>query len=553
MSKTLVIGLDGVPLHLVEGWISKGKLPNLQRLIKGGAVGHLNSTTPHTSAAAWSSFMTGKNPGKTGIYDFLERRKNSYTFVPNNSDTRSGKAVWRVLSEAGKRVGILNVPLTYPVEKVNGVMLTGWMTPYLAKDVTYPPDFMKELEAAIGNYSIYPLETFSEDKREAYFAASHKLLRMLTDATLYTMRRAPWDFLMVVYFDTDRILHQLWHYLDPTHPFRRKDTGEDKSGPVMEYFSKLDESIGKLLEQAGDDTNVIIMSDHGMGPTRNMIVLNTWLLQKGLIHLKKNPLSLLKYLTFKAGFTLRSIHQIVDHLGLAKHAEYKLMYSVDYLLKKIFLSFDDVDWSKTKAYSFGRSNGPIYLNVRGREPKGIIEPGEEYNKVRAEIANMAAQMTDPRTKEKLVGKVTYREDIYTGSYLEIAPDLTIDPSNEKDKFYGLSDFGANRVVEPMYRYSGMHRQFGLMILNGPAIKQGVKIEGANIIDIFPTILTTLDTPIPDDIDGRPLLEALEAEKAKTIKWVSAEGEEGSTRKEANYTDEEVSQIEDRLRKLGYLG
>jgi arylsulfatase A-like enzyme len=99
----------------------------------------------------------------------------------------------------------------------------------------------------------------------------------------------------------------------------------------------------------------------------------------------------------------------------------------------------------------------------------------------------------------------------------------------------------------------MHRQFGLVILNGPAIKQGVKIEGANIIDIFPTILTTLDTPIPDDIDGRPLLEALQAEKAKTIKWVSAEGEEGSTRKEANYTDEEVSQIEDRLRKLGYLG
>ncbi len=196
MSKVLVIGLDGVPLHLLESWAEEGRVPTLKRLMDEGAVTTLNSTIPHTSGPAWSSFMTGKNPAKTDIYDFLHRRKNSYAFFPNSSQSRDGKAVWDILSETGKRVGVVNVPLTYPVKAVNGCFISGFMTPYHAKDFMYPPELLSELEAKIGKYKIYPLETFNEDRPQLFFDGCHRLADLRTEATLHLMERDPWDFFM---------------------------------------------------------------------------------------------------------------------------------------------------------------------------------------------------------------------------------------------------------------------------------------------------------------------------------------------------------------------
>jgi predicted AlkP superfamily phosphohydrolase/phosphomutase len=138
-ARILVIGLDGVPLDLIVSWAREGKLPVLQRFISEGVAGRLCSTVPPTSGPSWSSFATGENPGKTGIYDFLYRRDGSYHFPPVNSSRRDGKPLWHILSEAGRRVGVFNVPVTYPVEPVNGFMLSGWMTPYAARDFAYPP------------------------------------------------------------------------------------------------------------------------------------------------------------------------------------------------------------------------------------------------------------------------------------------------------------------------------------------------------------------------------------------------------------------------------
>ena len=553
LNKVFVIGLDGVPLDLLESWMEQGHLPRLKSLINKGVTGKLKSTVPHTSGPAWSSFMTGKNPGKTGVYDFLYRDKDSYTFLPNNTHTRGGKALWDILSEEGLKVGVMNVPMTYPVGPVNGALISGFLTPYYAKDYYYPQDLLERLEAKIGQkYYIYPLETFNDSNPQAYFDASHKMLDMQTASISFLMAHVDWEFLMGVFFDTDRILHQVWHYLDPEHPMRKGDAAMDKSGPVIEYFDHLDHCIGQLVDQAGPDTNIIVMSDHGMGAAHNMITLNTWLLNHKHIQLKGGWFTQLKRLLFRLGFTLRFSHRLLALFKLEKHAEYKLLYSADKILKKVFLSFNDVDWKRTSVYSVGRDIGPLFFNLKGREPQGIVERGEEYARLRESIAAAARDMTDPRTGKKLAHKVLFREDVYKGPYLDMAPDLIIEPGDE-DVFYGLSDFGSNQVYERFYRYSGMHRAHGLLIMHGPDFKPGQRIEGAEIIDLAPTILHALGRSIPDDMDGRPLRSAFSGQKASNPKYREVETDSGDTTQDSGYSRAESYDIEDRLRKLGYLG
>ncbi len=554
--KTMIIGLDGVPLGIIQRWAEGGYLPTLQRLMETGTVGHLHSTVPPTSGPSWSSFVTGMNPGKTGIYDFLYRRDGTYSFPPVNASQRGGTSMWRYLSDAGYQVGVLNIPMSYPVEQVNGFMVSGWLTPYAAKDYIYPAELSDELEQRIGDYRIYPTETFTEGRKETFLKASYELLEMRTRTALYLAQNKPWDVFMTVFFDTDRFLHQMWHYLEPEHPWRTD--GEDKEQEVREYFQKVDESIGRLVDCADEDTMIIILSDHGMGQANNFIVLNNWLLEVGLLHLKRDPWTLFKEFMFRNGFTLRNIHQIADRLGLAQQAEYVAGYFVDHLLKLAFLSFLDVDWSASKAYSFGRHLGSVYVNLKGREPQGIVEPGAEYEAVRDEIENLAYEFRDPRTGRQLIGEVLRREDIYSGPFVERAPDLILRPRDPSDIFFGLADFGHRNTVDTVYRYSGMHRDYGMLIMNGPAIRQGSEITGAVIHDIAPTVLHTMGLAVPSDMDGRTLEDAfsegyMELFPVKTSSASLGPRPEDPEATGTDYTEEGEKEIMERLEGLGYLG
>ncbi len=551
-TKIMVIGLDGVPLDIIQRWAQGGHLPTLQRLMDDGAGGQLRSTIPPTSGPSWSSFVTGMNPGKTGIYDFLYRKEGSYRFPPVNGSQRGGTTVWRYLSDAGHRVGVLNLPMSYPVEPVNGFMISGWMTPYAATDFIHPPDLAAELEREIGEYRIYPTETFTESRRENFLKATYDLLDMRTRTALHLARTKPWDVFMTVFFDTDRVLHQLWHYLEPEHPWRTDQ--EDRESIVRDYFSKVDESIGRLLEHADEETLLIILSDHGMGRANNFIVLNNWLLDTGFLCLKRDPWTRLKEFSFRRGFTLRNVHQIADRLRLARQAEYVAGYFVDHLLKIAFLSFLDIDWSQSKAYSFGRHLGSIYVNLQGREPQGIVQPGAEYEAVRDEIERMAYEFCDPRTGRKLIGQVLRREEIYSGPYLDRAPDLILRPREPSDIFFGLADFGHRDTVSTVYRYSGMHRDYGMLIMNGPGVRRGSTIEGATIQDLAPTILHTMGLPVPADMDGQVLAPAFTDEYMESFPVTMGDPTtSGKASTWTGYTEEGEKEIMERLEGLGYLG
>ncbi len=547
-----MIGLDGVPFDLIRRWAQAGHLPNLASLIRGGVFGPLSSTMPPTSGPSWSSFVTGKNPGKTGIYDFLYRRQGSYVFPPVNAGMRSGRSLWSLLSEHGRRVAVVNIPISYPVESVNGVLISGWMTPYFARDFTWPRGLGEEIVREVGDYRIYPSETFSEGRKAAFFAACDELLDLLTATNLYLMRRERWDLFMTVYFDTDRVLHQLWHYLDPEHPWRRGNR-DDLSAPVVRYFNRLDADIGRLVDAAGPDVRVIIMSDHGMGTAARFIVLNNLLLELGYLALADNAATRLKAFAFRRGLTLRNIHRLVDRAGLAKHAEYKNVYSFDGLLKHLFLSFLNVDWSRTRAYSFGRHYGSVFLNVRGREPCGVVDPGANYEQIRNELAHRLTAHVDPELGRPLVGRCIRREEVYSGDRVAEAPDLILLPSDPRDIFFGLSDFGSNRVWDETYRYSGMHRDDGLLIAHGRGIRCGEPVAGGSIVDLAPTILYWLDHEVPCDMDGRPLTSAmLPAHLASHPVRITERTSEQAPTDGPGYSAAEEADVMQRLRDLGYL-
>jgi predicted AlkP superfamily phosphohydrolase/phosphomutase len=553
MDKVLVIGLDGVPFQLIREWVEEGLMPNLAALVRRGCFGGLQSTIPPTSAPSWSSFLTGMNPGKTGIYDFLYRRPGTYQFPPIDSRLRRGRPLWSLVNDAGGRVGVVNIPMSYPVDKVDGFMVSGWMTPHSAEDYTHPPDLAAELKEAIGYYQIYPMETFSERNRQTFLDASYRLLKMRTEANLHLMKK-DWDLFLTVFFDTDRILHQLWHYLDPEHPWRAGDGRGDLSGDVREYFRELDRCIGLLLGEVDDGTTVMVMSDHGMGPAHRFVVLNNWLLSSGYMTMRRGAVTGFKKWLFNRGFTLRNIHILLDRLGLARHAEYKANYFIDHILKRVFLSFNDVDWSRTRAYSYGRMLGAIYLNVRGREPEGIIEPGEEYRRLREELVDSLEGFRDPSSGEKMIGRVSMKEDVYQGPALEEAPDLILWPAEPTDIFFGLSDFGAARMVDQVYRYSGMHRDQGVLIAAGPGIRKDSLISQAGIADMAPTILYAMGLPVPGDMDGR-VLDSLfeESHLREKSPVVAGETMVGEMVGDSAYSADEEEEIMKRLGDLGYLG
>jgi predicted AlkP superfamily phosphohydrolase/phosphomutase len=551
-SRVLVIGLDGVPWPLVRDWAAAGHMPNLARLIARGASGPLASTMPPTSGPAWSSFATGMNPGKTGIYDFLYRRPGSYVFPPINASMRDGASLWRIASDAGRGVVVVNVPISYPVEPVNGVLISGWMTPYFATDFTWPSEVGEEIRRVVGDYRIYPAETFSEGRREGFFAACDQLLDMLTETNLHLMRTREWNLFVTVYFDTDRVLHQLWHYLDSGHPWRGGDR-RDRSGPVRRYFERLDRDLGRLCQQAGEETHVMIMSDHGMGRASRFVVLNNLLLATGFLKLKDDPTTRLKAFAFRRGLTLRNVHRLADRLGLAKHAEYKNVYSLDPILKKLFLSFDNVDWGRTRAYSFGRHYGAVFLNVRGREPLGCVDRGVAYERTRDEIIEAMSSYVDPDLGRPLIGRCLKGEEVYDGARSGEAPDLVLLPTDESDIFYGLSDFGSNRIWDSTYRYSGMHRDHGLLIAAGPGVRAGHDVRAASIVDLAPTCLHWLGLEVPAEMDGRPLQDVFVDEylRGHPIR-VTAGPAQASARGRRVFSPSEEEEILQRLRDLGYL-
>ncbi len=551
--KVMVIGLDGATFDLIRPWIDDGTMPTLQRLIKSGASGVLTTTLPPISSSAWVSFATGKNPGKHGLVDFVHPRPNSYQISIVSPQQRASKAIWNLLSEQGRKVGIVGMPVTYPPEEVNGYMVSDFLTPSSSEDYTYPASLGEELGQAIGGFPLLPDERYRSTKYTDRFIAD-----MVTDVERrlegaeYLLDHKEWDFFFLLFWSNDMLQHETWSLLDDTHPLHDTQKATAYRDLVVDFHRKLDQAVGRLVEKARPEDLIVIMSDHGFGPVHSFFLVNNWLREMGWLRLKKRPMTRFKYALFRLGFTPLGVFHLAKALRLGFLRRRFRFQRGGGLIKRLFLSFDDVDWSRTRAFAVG-SFGQIYVNLAGARPQGIVQPGKEYEDLKKEIAARALEIRDPHTGLPVVEKVHRREDIYSGPLVEQAPDLVLQSRNWEYMAFGHADFGGSHVVEPIVGMSGHHRPNGMVILAGEGISPGAALDGASIIDLAPTILYAMGLPIPADMDGRVLAEAFAPDYLRSFKMEYSDELSGRPTGEDHYSLEDEEEIRERLRGLGYVG
>lgn len=551
-TKIVIIGLDGGTFTIIDPLIAEGKLPNIARLIEEGARGPLQSVIPPVTGPAWTSFMTGKEPGRHGLFDFVKPVDDGYgREVVNYSHIRA-RTIWSILSDAGLTVGIVGVPATWPPPRVKGFVVTGMLTPGTDVTYTHPPELAEEIEEKFGPYILdIWWQSYNRGQEDLLLDALLKVARQRWTVALDLLQSRPCDVFMMVFEATDRIHHSLWHLLDPEAELDAE--GRRLRERIVEIYSEIDKGIGRIVDAAGPKANVFIMSDHGFGPLTGKFAINTWLEREGLLHCtgwnrqavrnREKVKALVKWFSHKITPTAtgRLFRKALD---LVKKPRKSTPYR--------FLQY--IDWSKTKAYSVSNTESGIYINLEGREPQGIVKPGPEAEALKKVIIEKLQQIKHPETGEYLVpaDRVALREEIYDGPFVDNAPDVLF--------FLKEGEFPVDVNLDPeIYQPatwktgSGSHRMNGIFCASGPDIRSGTRLEKPRIIDLAPTILGLLDLPIPSDMDGAVLREMLTGESTGAHSFATIEADETDFNDEAqDFTEEEAARVEKQLKDLGYL-
>jgi predicted AlkP superfamily phosphohydrolase/phosphomutase len=559
MRKVLVIGLDGAPFELIQQWSESNDLPNLAKLIARGSFGVLRSTIPVHSPTAWSSFITGLNPGKHGVFDFVRREPASYQLRVIRADQIEADSLWRRLSRNGRRVGVINVPMTYPPEEVNGFLVTGLGTPDYTP-YTYPPELSHRLDEE--GYRVNKRFFYRADMADEWLEDIFKVSERQAKATLKLMEQEPWDFFMVVFRNTDEICHFFWHHMDSSHPEHTPDAPLRYKNAIRNFYHYIDDWVGKIVAQAGENTNIIVMSDHGAGPLYKDVFINEWLWQQGWLKLKDDvirPSAFTRGMR-TLGITRKKISDTLTRLHLHRLEVFiknTLGDRIQVLPRDERPEFANaIDWRHTKAYSFGYY-GQIFINLRGREPDGIVEPGAEYDQLRQEIIASLNQLVDPEDDLPIVDKIYTKEELYHGPYLHDAPDLLAIMrgfSYTSRKGYEFAQKRGDLFRKPYTNETGSHRIEGILIASGPDIVAGQKLQSVDIQDLTPTLLHLLHCPIPAIMDGSVIQDILTADyrEQHLIEYVDEETHGRETESD-NWDEEAEAEITERLKNLGYLG
>lgn len=555
IEKVFIIGLDGATFRLILPWVRDGKLPTLAGLMQNGTWGNLESTIHPLSPQAWASFMTGKNPGKHGIFEFIEHKPYSYDLHYVNGGFIQGKKLWGLLSDTGKRVCILNVPFTYPPDKVNGYLISGLDSPGLRSDFCYPPSLLDEITKKFGEYQL---------RQHPYNATPESFLKKITEQFDYILKVAKylkaketWDLFMVVFESTDLVQHFYWHYAFPEEFGIPPTDNKNLREAMFEIYKQIDDGLHELLALCTEET-AIVMSDHGFSPCRKIFFMDTWLQQQG-------------YLTYHSEDQKHYALTRILHLTFQKYFPNRLKGFITSLVPGLkdkvrsYLTTSTIDWSHTKAFSLGIDSTNIFINLKGRFPEGNIMDGKDYVKLRDEIAEKLEKLTDPETGERIVEKVYRREELYHGDCLEKAPDLLVTwkhfeyntrrgygKEEKGDRFLGSSLEFSDVSHYSSLQKSGTHHPEGIFIAQGPMIKNINSLEKARIIDLAPTILYLLGEKIPQDMDGKIMKEIISDEFLSRHPMQLDSPEMESEVQTPGYSEQEERYIKDKLKGLGYI-
>lgn len=375
--KLLVIGLDSAPPELVFNKY-RNHLPNLSNLMNNGSWEMLKSSIPPITIPAWTSMMTGKDPGQLGFYGFKNRTDYSYQELGfANSKAIKHKTIWDILSKNGKKSILIGVPQTYPPKPLNGYMVTCFLTPSIDNQYTFPSDFRYEVEKIVGKY-IIDVDNFRTDDKKSLLQNIYKMTEVRMKLIKYLIKTKEWDFFFFVEMGIDRIQHGFWKYTDSTHP--KYIPGNEFEDSLFNYYRYIDKEIGEILSLIDSNTAVMVVSDHGAKKMVGGICINEWLIKEGYLKLKSYP----------------------DKITS---------------LEKV-----KIDWDRTTAWGAGGYYGRIFFNVIGREPNGKISRSD-YQNVLNELSEKIAAIKDEKNAA-IDNKIFSPKDIYQ-EVNGIPPDLIV--------------------------------------------------------------------------------------------------------------------------------
>jgi predicted AlkP superfamily phosphohydrolase/phosphomutase len=565
--KAVIIGLDAATWTLIRPWMAEGGMPNLAKLVNAGVSGRLESILPPITPPAWTSFMTGKNPGKHGIFNFVETEPDGYAMNYVNATSRRSPTVWRLLNDAGFSVGTMNIPFTYPPEPLDGFQISGLDTPSESSPFIHPASLRRELEDHMVKvlHDIRYLGFMSTDeRRDQVLAEMEKLDGQWIAAALYLLEKHPQVVMMFVCMSIDTVQHYFWQYMDRNHFLHDPKSDSRFQDAIRQVYERLDAATGRIIEKLSADTTVFVVSDHGGGPVSDRrIFLNRYLAQLGLLHYRRNGESSTRRVAQKiarGGFSL--LRNSLPPRQKAYLAE--LFPSLRKKAELAYTSFASIDWSRTKAYCSEVLAAPpsIWINLKGVKPAGIVEPAE-YAALIDFIIEKLGDLTDPRTGEPVITRVYRRDEIFHGPFAGEGADLVLDWWSEDSQLGTEPSFPEDTHKPPLVirehrpssnsEWGGTHRLHGILIARGPVLRNGVEIDNARLIDLAPTLLHLLGVPAPEDMDGKVLASVFQPEflAAHPIRTGAASGTSGTDRP-SGYTDEESAKVEERLQALGYL-
>jgi predicted AlkP superfamily phosphohydrolase/phosphomutase len=538
----IIIGLDGATFDLLGPWVDEGLLPNIAALLGSGASGRLRSTHPPLTPVAWSSFLTGAGPGKHGIYAFM-RFAEDYSPSFLNGGALTIPTFLDLLSEAGARVGALNVPWTWPPPEVNGFCLSGLDAPAYGPDIAHPRGLFEEVAAQIGGY----FDKFVPPAKRGY--ALDRLDQQIEGcgaASRYLLAAHPVDVFAVVFGSGDHVQHWFWR--------ERAVVGRDgrRVGDLLLYvYRKLDEEIGRIVSEcAGDRTVVMLMSDHGAGPCEGGINLDNWLASHGWLEPALDA----------GGWGRRARRSLIRAGGKLVPRALRRRFGGRLALarRKLVSEFASsrIHWPGTRAFSWS-DYGNISLNMRGRFESGTV--GEhERDALLTEIEDALVALRHPQTGERIMSAPLRGEDIYHGERTDAAPDLlAVVRDYRYEILSNLTPAGPlpgseEAAIFTPPRREGTHRLHGVFCASGPGVRGGYPLAGLRIEDVAPTVLHLVGLAAPSWMDGRVISAMLTREDLETRPPARREVPLVDGEARGDYDGGQREQVERTLRGLGYI-
>ncbi|MDQ4146065.1 MAG: alkaline phosphatase family protein [Actinomycetota bacterium] len=534
---SVVIGLDGSAWQLLDPLMADGTMPRLRALRERGASGILTSTVPPVTPPAWTSAITGVNPGRHGIYGF--HRGNAQHEKPEMMHSGQVKAttLWEMARAQGASIGLFNVPLTYPPPEIDeGWSVAGFMTPGINQALsgfTHPPELGDEISRWIPDYVIEIKANQEQDWRDDELAKrALAAVKQRRDLLAKLLETRPVDLVFSVLETPDRLQHLYYRYMDPSDRLYESEAGRRIRPTINQCFDAMDEVIGLLDDYAGETGGAIVCSDHGFTAWEASVHTNRLLEEWGYLKLKG------------AGKVMRS--------GIGEKAVHAARRFLPVKIRRAARQRTGgtaIDWSQTKAFATVYYQQGVVINLEGRERFGIVTEAEA-EALKEEIATRFKELKGP-DGEIVTDRMWRAEDVFEGEALEGAPDLVFEI---KDSRWQLDDELHHRQAISDHRElpRGGHHPDGIGIVAGPGVRKGARVDGS-IMDVTPTLLYLAGLKVPDDLDGSVLTDAFQPEHLKENPVQTMGHVEASERDESSpYSPEEEKAIEEELRGLGYI-